>query len=302
MKNQPENHLWPAVQWTSDERFAARASTSVLHFFNGKDLGGKEEFHLVVKGFTQFSLIQGGMKTKDGGYVKHYHAATFVPQKQNTMANVTVWKVFHEGEKKIPERGVSKVFGRGQKVSFLWNNPATALIIKAFSAVDTSGGSYYGTYDCFYIRVDGSVDVNLRPKREGTIHDVQWDVYGRRFVMVYGAQPASATLYNLKANPIAEFGTGSRNFCSFSPGGHLLTLAGFGSLKGAIQVWDNKSVKKVALAESFAASTFQWSPDSRHFITAVLQDRMKVDNVVRIFSYDGTVLKEINKGKTDLLV
>ena len=67
-----------------------------------------------------------------------------------------------------------------------------------------SGGSYYGKYDCFYVRVDGSIDVNLTPKREGTIHDVQWDVYGRRFVMVYGPQPASATAYNLKANAIAE--------------------------------------------------------------------------------------------------
>jgi uncharacterized protein with WD repeat len=50
--------------------------------------------------------------------------------------------------------------------------------------------------------------------------------------MVYGAQPASASVYNLKANVIAEFGTGARNFASFSPSGHLLTLAGFGSLKG----------------------------------------------------------------------
>jgi uncharacterized protein with WD repeat len=61
-------------------------------------------------------------------------------------------------------------------VDFLWNSPTTALVIKAFSAVDKSGGSYYGTYDCYYVRVDGSVDINLRPKREGTIHDVQWDV------------------------------------------------------------------------------------------------------------------------------
>ncbi len=71
--------------------------------------------------------------------------------------------------------------------------------------------------------------------------------------------------------------------------------------EGAIEVWDNKSIKKVAIAESFAASTFQWAPDSRHFLTAVLQDRMKVDNVVRIFAYDGTLLKEINKGSPTLL-
>ena len=305
LKNQPESHLWPVIQWTADERFAARMTTSNVHFYNGQDLQGKEEFHLTVKGLTQFSLTMGTTKAKDGSVIKNYRVGTFVPEKKNSMSNVVVWKLPEVqpagGPPKLPEKEVAKTFGRGQQVDFLWNAPASALVIKAFSAVDRSGGSYYGTYDCYYVRTDGSVDVNLRPKREGTIHDVQWDVYGRRFVMVYGAQPASATIYNLKANPIAEFGSGSRNFAAFSPGGHLLTLAGFGSLKGAIEVWDNKNVKKVAIAESFAASTFQWAPDSRHFITAVLMDRMKVDNVVRVFAYDGTVLKEINKGNPALL-
>ena len=305
LKNQPESHMWPSIQWTADERFAARMTTSNVHFYNGTDMTGKEEFNLVIKGLSQFSIVVGITKGKDGATSKHYRAATFVPEKKNTMSNVTVWKLPEqqpaEGSRVLPEQEVSKAFGRGQKVDFLWNAPTSALIIKAFSAVDRSGGSYYGTYDCFYLRMDGTIDVNLRPKREGTIHDVQWDVHGRRFVMVYGAQPASATVYNLKANPIAEFGAGSRNMAAFSPGGHLLTLGGFGSLKGAIEVWDNKQIKKVAIAESFAASTFQWAPDSRHFLTAVLMDRMKVDNVVRIFAYDGTVLKEINKGKPTLL-
>jgi translation initiation factor 2A len=277
VKNQPESAFWPSIQWTDDERFAARMTTSMVHFYNGRDLGGKEEFNLVVKNVFQFSLVCGASKSKE----KEYRVATFVPEKNNTMSDVSVWRVFERaGEKQeMPKKEVTKVFGRGQKVDFLWNSGASSLVIKAFSAVDKSGGSYYGTYDCYYMRVDGSVDVNLRPKREGTIHDVLWDVYGRRFIMVYGAQPASATVYNLKANVVAEFGTGSRNFASFSPSGHLVTLAGFGSLKGAIEVWDNKSVRKVGIAESFAASTFQWAPDSRHFLTAVLQDRMKGERV-----------------------
>lgn len=72
-------------------------------------------------------------------------------------------------------------------------------------------------------------------------------------------------------------------------------------MKGSIEVWDHKNVKKAAIAESFAASTFLWSPDSRYFLTAVLADRMKVDNVVKVFSYDGTLVKEINKGVKTLI-
>jgi translation initiation factor 2A len=180
VKNQPESDHWPTIQWSEDERFAARMTTSTVHFFNGQDLGGKEEFNLVVKNVMQFSLVCGVTKGKEGPPTKQYRVATFVPEKNNTMANVTVWllndKASDPIQQRVPQKEVAKVFGRGQKVDFLWNSPATALVIKAFSAVDKSGGSYYGTYDCYYVRVDGSVDVNLRPKREGTIHDVQWDV------------------------------------------------------------------------------------------------------------------------------
>lgn len=155
-------------------------TTSTLHFFNGQDLGGKEEFNLVVKNLMQFSLVCGASKSKDGTAIREYRAATFVPEKNNTMASVTVWRLNENASAapsaRAPAKEVTKVFGRGQKVDFLWNSPATALVIKAFSAVDKSGGSYYGTYDCYYVRVDGSVDINLRPKREGTIHDVKWDV------------------------------------------------------------------------------------------------------------------------------
>jgi hypothetical protein len=75
--------------------------------------------------------------------------------------------------------------------------------------------------------------------------------YGRRFVMVYGAQPASASVYNLKANVIAEFGTGARNFASFSPGGHLITLAGFGSLKG---MFEESLISLISLISSHLSS------------------------------------------------
>jgi translation initiation factor 2A len=311
VKNAPEAHLWPLIQWTSDERYCARMTTNTVLIMDGANVDGKPVHGIHVDNIAQFSLVLGGAKRKDGSHVKQYRVGTFTPERGNRMAQVCIYRVHVPEELDDKDRPppadpvvkeASKTFGRGQQVDFLWNHLASALIIKAFSAVDTSGGSYYGTYDCFYLRSDMSVDVALRPKREGTIHDVEWDQTGRRFAMVYGSQPASATVYNLKANPITEFGTGSRNFASFSPCGNMLALAGFGSLKGAIEIWDPKSVKKAAMAESFAASTFLWSPDSRYFLTAVLSDRMKVDNAVRIFSYDGTLLKEINtENKTRLL-
>jgi uncharacterized protein with WD repeat len=104
-------------------------TTSTVHFYNGRDVGGKEEFNLVVKNVFQFSLTCGIAKSKE----KEYRVATFVPEKNNTMADVSVWRIFERSGSKpqeMPKKEVTKVFGRGQKVDFLWNSAASALVVK----------------------------------------------------------------------------------------------------------------------------------------------------------------------------
>lgn len=59
--------------------------------------------------------------------------------------------------------------------------------------------------------------------KEGPIYDVAWSPKGLEFCVVYGTMPAKATLFNLKCNPVFEFGTGARNSIYYSPNGnHIL--------------------------------------------------------------------------------
>ena len=39
---------------------------------------------------------------------------------------------------------------------------------------------------------------------------------------------------------------------------------------------------------SHCATVYEWSPDSRYFMTATLAPRMNVDNGFKIFKYSGT--------------
>lgn len=51
----------------------------------------------------------------------------------------------------------------------------------------------------------------LSPAKNGPIYDVAWSPNSTEFCVVYGFIPAKATVFNLKCDPVFDFGTGPRN-------------------------------------------------------------------------------------------
>ena len=94
--------------------------------------------------------------------------------------------------------------------------------------------------------------------------------------------PAKATLFNAKCEAIYDFGTGSRKECFFNPHGNLLCLAGFGNLRGRIEIWNLNTPNRVpSEISSFLADDttyFTWSPDGEHLLTATTAPRLRVSN------------------------
>ncbi|KAB5575074.1 hypothetical protein PHYPO_G00216640 [Pangasianodon hypophthalmus] len=110
------------------------------------------------------------------------------------------------------------------------------------------------------------------------------------FCVVYGFMPAKATVFNLKCEPIFDFGTGPRNAAFYSPQGHILVLAGFGNLRGQMEVWDVKKYKQVSKPQAADTTFFSWCPDGEHIVTATCSPRLRVSNGYKIWHYTGTVL------------
>lgn len=212
-----------------------------------------------------------------------YKIAAFVPEKKGKPASVRVYQ-FPGLETVVAH----KSFFKAQDVTMKWSPTGSALIIETRTDVDTTGKSYYGETGLFFLQSDGQYDCIVPLTKEGPIHDVQWDPTGRGFVVLAGAMPANATLYDNKAIPIFEFGAAPRNHVSWSPHGRFLCLAGFGNLRGDMDFWERNKLKKMGSANANSATCFAWSPDSRYFFTATTFPRLRVDNGFKAFRYDGT--------------
>lgn len=102
--------------------------------------------------------------------------------------------------------------------------------------------------------------------------------------------PAKATLYNMKGEPVFDFGTAMRNEVHFSPYGNILALCGFGNLRGGVEFWSVKGERKLInklLAED--TTYFEWAADNEHFLTATTAPRLRVNNGLKIWDYLGEV-------------
>ncbi|XP_073706124.1 eukaryotic translation initiation factor 2A [Garra rufa] len=263
--------------WADDESVSVRNVNNELHFFeNNKFETIANKLHL--QKVSEFALSPGSQPSK---------IAVYVPGSKGAPSFVRLYQYPNFGG---PTSALAnKSFFKADKVMMLWNKKATAVLVTASTEVDKTGASYYGEQTLHYVATNGESAVVQLPKN-GPIYDVSWNPNSSEFCVVYGFMPAKATVFNHKCESVFDFGTGPRNAAFYSPQGHILVLAGFGNLRGQMEVWDMKKYKQVSKPQAEDTTHFFWCPDGEHVVTATCSPRLRVSNGYKIWHYTGTVL------------
>ncbi|XP_045151022.1 eukaryotic translation initiation factor 2A isoform X2 [Echinops telfairi] len=263
--------------WSEDEVICARNVNNEVHFFENNDFNTiANKLHL--QKINDFVLSPGPQP---------YKVAVYVPGSKGAPSFVRLYQYPNFGG---PHAALAnKSFFKADKVTMLWNKKATAVLVIASTEVDKTGASYYGEQTLHYIATNGESAVVQLPKN-GPIYDVVWNSSSTEFCAVYGFMPAKATIFNLKCDPVFDFGTGPRNAAYYSPHGHLLVLAGFGNLRGQMEVWDVKNYKLISKPVASDSTYFAWCADGEHILTATCAPRLRVNNGYKVWHYTGSVL------------
>ncbi|KAM9481325.1 eukaryotic translation initiation factor 2A [Clarias gariepinus] len=263
--------------WADDESIAVRCVNNELHFFENNNFETiANKLHL--QKVSDFALSPGSQPSK---------VAVYVPGSKGAPSFVRLYQ--YPNFSGPSSALANKSFFKADKVTMLWNKRASAVLVTASTEVDKTGASYYGEQTLHYLATNGDSAVVQLPKN-GPIYDVTWSPNSSEFCVVYGFMPAKATVFNLKCEPIFDFGTGPRNAAFYSPQGHVLVLAGFGNLRGQMEVWDVKKYKQVSKPQAADTTFFSWCPDGEHIVTATCSPRLRVSNGYKIWHYTGTVL------------
>uniref|UniRef100_A0A8C7K813 Eukaryotic translation initiation factor 2A n=1 Tax=Oncorhynchus kisutch TaxID=8019 RepID=A0A8C7K813_ONCKI len=263
--------------WSDDEKIAVRSVNNELHFFENNDFSTiANKLHL--QKVSEFVLSPGSQPSK---------VAVYVPGNKGAPSFVRLYQYPNFGGPTCAL--ANKSFFKADRVTMLWNKKATAVLVQASIEVDKTGASYYGEQTLHYLATNGETSA-VQLQKNGPIYDVAWSPSSTEFCVVYGFMPAKATVYNLKCDPVFDFGTGPRNAVYYSPQGHILVLAGFGNLRGQMEVWDVKKWKQVSKPQAPDSTHFAWCPDGEHVVTSTCAPRLRVSNGYKIWHYTGTVL------------
>uniref|UniRef100_A0A3P9HW57 Eukaryotic translation initiation factor 2A n=1 Tax=Oryzias latipes TaxID=8090 RepID=A0A3P9HW57_ORYLA len=267
--------------WSDDEKICVRSVNNELHFYENNDFSFIAN-KLHMQKVSDFALSPGDQPSK---------VAVYVPGSKGAPSFVRLYQYPALGG---PTAALAnKSFFKADRVSMQWNRKASALLVTTSTEVDKTGASYYGEQTLHYLAVNGETAV-VQLSKNGPIYDVAWSPSSTEFCVVYGFMPAKATIFNLKCDPLFDFGTGSRNAAYYSPQGHILVLAGFGNLQGQMEVWDVKKYKQVSKPQASDATHFSWCPDGEHIVTATCSPRLRVGNGYKIWHYTGSVLHQWN--------
>ena len=274
-----DKSAWPLLKWSSDEAIAYRLVNNELHFFDGQAPTQAAVHKLRVEGIKGCELAPGGAP---------HHVATFVPEKKGAPAVVRLWKHPDFGEGRFL---ISKSFFKADEVVLMWSPAGNACLVHTQTEVDKTGKSYYGETGLFFMPLEGKGSI-VTLNKEGPICDVKWSPKGDEFVVVFGFSPSRTALFNAKCEMIHDFGEAPRNTVSWSPHARFLAIAGFGNLSGELSFWDRKTLKCLGTVEAHMTVNYEWSPDSKYFLTAILFPRLRVDNGYRVWSCNGNLLLE----------
>jgi translation initiation factor 2A len=64
-------------------------------------------------------------------------------------------------------------------------------------------------------------------------------------------------------------------------------IGGFGNLAGEIDFWTVDTNKEIGKTKAYCTVGIHWAADGKHVLSAVLHERVKVDNEVRIYNAAG---------------
>ena len=185
-----------------------------------------------------------------------------------------------------------------------WNCTGDAIMLHATVEVDETGKTYYGKSNLYVIAraADGSWSGSRAAVAIGSpLHDAKWSPRDpRSFVAVAGKMPAQVGYYTVddatsRVSLTFSMGQAARNTVRWNPHSRFVAVGGFGNLPGDLDLWEIKSRKVVKTLRVECTVECSWCPNGdRIFMSATTTPRMRVDNCIQLFNYDGGKLAKLD--------
>ncbi|KAG5675371.1 hypothetical protein PVAND_005280 [Polypedilum vanderplanki] len=264
---------------SNDETLLAIMMSGDVHFYNIANGTFTKTTQKLSGKVGSFSLSPG----------QNTHVALYL---QGVKGSPSMAKLFKYPNLDASATVASKSFSQADKVEMIWNKKGNGCLIITSTDVDTTGVSYYGKQALHFLATN-SDSFSVPLKGDGPIHNVAWSPKSNQFIVVYGYEPANASLFNMKCDIVFDFGTGIRNCIYWNDFGNLVLFGAFGNLRGNIEVWDLSKKQQVSTSLATDTTLLEWAPSGDVYFTATTCPRLRQGNNFKIWHYSGALLFEL---------
>jgi translation initiation factor 2A len=274
--------VWPTVAWTDNEEVMGHLVSNEVQLHNGNSPTSAVTNRVVCPDIINFSFSPASPASP-----ATFKIAAFCKGK-NAPQGCLVWRFPHFNQP-VASQALQKV----DDCSFLWSPLASHVLV--LTSIEVKANSYDGENQLLLLSCDhgDKAPFSASFNDKGPIHAACWSPEGKDFLVIHGLQPARAIMYLARdASAVRDFGQAPRNTIRFSPSGRFIMIGGFGVLSGQMDFWDKNRFRLMGRASCADATTFEWTPDSRCFVTAVHRPRRRVSERFTLYTYAGEKIYE----------
>ncbi|KAH0480173.1 MAG: uncharacterized protein KVP18_003024 [Porospora cf. gigantea A] len=270
---------WPIYKWTPDGRYAFFNEANKIVLVAGRKLLEPALMDIEESRVSSFS-VNDSCTDETKSAVAIFKA--YSPEEQ-IMASAVLIQVDLQRKRM---RRVEQNLGRADECTFQWNRDR--LLLTTTKLVDEKGENYGSVTDCFLMTMTSFQQVNTR-----IVQDAVWNPVKDEIVLIEGKAPCKVTM--LRGSDLSvmhSFPSGYRNTVKWNHQGNMLAIGGFGNMAGDLSLWYTGGPTPVRVAEwrEECAVVCEWSPCDTYLVTASTFPRMKVDNFMRLYNYEGHLL------------
>ncbi|CRG95885.1 eukaryotic translation initiation factor eIF2A, putative [Plasmodium gallinaceum] len=275
------NHNWPFFKWSDSESICTCLINNQINIYKGNNL--QTPFSKLKLDNIEFFELSPEFNNK-----KDILLATY---EKGSKGNPSIFKIFNLDN--LNKHIYSKSFFNSDEIKIKWNKNGTALLLQIHTQVDKEKHSYYGSSSLYFIDTVTLKEVNIMTNK-GLIYDTIWSNNQNKFYVCKGEIPAEIVLHDKNGNVSHSFGRHKYNTLKLNCNEKLLLTGGFGNLSGDISIWNTVSKKEITKTKSSCAVICEFFNDGKHFLTATTNPRLRVDNNLKIYKYNGIIVSRIN--------
>ncbi|VWU49487.1 eukaryotic translation initiation factor eIF2A, putative [Hepatocystis sp. ex Piliocolobus tephrosceles] len=271
------NKNWPFFKWTESESMCTYLLNNKIYIYKDNNFN-LATYKIELNNLEYFDISPENNK-------KEFFICTY--EQSHKGSEPSVFKIFRIND--LKKEIYYKSFFNCDEIKLKWNKTGTALLLQIHTQVDKEKQSYYGSSNLYFIDMLTLKDVNIMTSR-GLIYDNIWSNNQNKFFVCKGEIPAEIVLYDKTGNVLHSYGSHKFNTLKLNNNEKLLLTGGFGNLSGDISIWNTSNKKEIAKTKSSCAVICEFFNDGLHFLTATTHPRLRVDNNIKIYKYNGLIV------------